>query len=93
MSRLSISCFIFLWTLVALAQAQEEHHEELSISQRWGFGILTGICLSIIGFLAGGLFVLSLKCCSKQIFQVLIQFLNGLAVGAMMSDVTTHILP
>jgi zinc transporter ZupT len=55
--------------------------------------MLAGIGLSLIGFLAGLLFVAAKTCCSPTIFRGTLQFFMAYAVGAILGDVSVHILP
>ena len=55
--------------------------------------MLAGIGLSLIGFIAALIFIFFNSCFSKQVFRVFNQFFVAFAIGAMLGDVTVHILP
>ena len=55
--------------------------------------MLAGIGLSMIGFIAALIFIFFKIWFSKQVFRVFTQFFVAIAIGAMLGDVTAHILP
>jgi|JI9StandDraft_1071089.scaffolds.fasta_scaffold1148589_2 hypothetical protein len=78
-----------------LAQAETPNNGEtlLTTSQAWGFGLLTGLGVSLIGLVAA-LFVVGIKkCIAEQKFKFFLNLLYSLGCGAMIGDAMIHILP
>lgn len=61
-------------------------------AQVWGFGILAGVGISLIGFVAAIILLVAKKCCNQTNFTNLIKFLFSLAFGALLGDAVVHIL-
>ena len=87
-----INCII-IFSLFFSSFAQDETEKELSDAQIWGFGILTGIAVSMIGFLAAIALVALRKCMSDETFKMFIQVFYALGCGALIGDSIVHILP
>lgn len=64
----------------------------LTVAQIWGFGILAGIGISLIGFLAAIILLVAKKCCHDSNFVMIIKFFFSLAFGALIGDSIVHIL-
>jgi zinc transporter ZupT len=95
MNKLIVFSLILL-TIAVKAQTDpddEGHHEELTDAQAWGFGILAGAGLSIVGVLAAILIVCIRTCMSEEKFKIMINLLYALGCGAMVGDAMVHILP
>ena len=74
--------------LLAIAKAQD-----LTTSESWGYGFLTGFCLSLMGFVAAIILVSCQRCLSESCFKIFVNQLYALACGAIIGDAMIHILP
>ena len=45
-------CFLIFLLTTAIAAEPTDEEPDLSVGQRWGYGILAGFGLSILGFIA-----------------------------------------
>lgn len=84
---------VIVLLLAKISSAQEEEVVLLTESESWGFGMLTGFGVSLIGFLAALLLVCIQKCASEAVFKVIVNMLYALGCGAMIGDAMIHILP
>jgi heme/copper-type cytochrome/quinol oxidase subunit 2 len=87
---------LLLLTIAVQAQTDpnsEVPQKDITDAQAWGFGILTGAGLSIVGVLAAVLIVCVRTCMSEEKFKVMINLLYALGCGAMVGDAMVHILP
>lgn len=68
MTKMCVTFLIYASTLIIVAKGQETtdsaHQEDLTTSQAWGFGMLAGFGVSLIGLLAALLVVAVRKCLS-----------------------------
>lgn len=64
----------------------------LTKAQIWGFGILAGIAVSMLGFFAAFVLVVAKKCCKEDYFEIIIKFFFSLAFGALVGDAIVHIM-
>jgi hypothetical protein len=64
----------------------------LSVSQRWVYGILSGLGLSLLGFIAAIILVGIGKGIKNNKFKALIKILYALACGSLIGDAVIHIL-
>jgi hypothetical protein len=56
---MTLNNFLLFTLLFSIIYAQDPTHDEiLSIGQRWGYGLATGIGLSLLGFVAAYILVL-----------------------------------
>lgn len=86
-------CIISLLALTGFAQdASEPTVELLSIAQRWGFGLMTGLGLSLLGFLAAFVLVLVGTNIKSENFKSVVKVLFALACGTLIGDAMIHIL-
>jgi hypothetical protein len=76
-------------SLVAVARADPT----LSSSESWGYGLLTGFGLSLLGFVAALILICLQKCLSEGCFKIFVNQLYALACGAIIGDAMIHILP
>jgi zinc transporter ZupT len=81
--------FMTLLGLVALARADAT----LTTSECWGYGFLTGFCLSMLGFVAALLLICIQRCLTEGCFKIFVNLLYALACGAIIGDAMIHILP
>lgn len=65
----------------------------ISVSQRWGFGFLSGLGVSALGFICAIVVVKCKDMASDACFEVTIKFLFSLAFGALLGDAMIHLLP
>jgi hypothetical protein len=63
------------------------------VPQRWGFGFLAGLGISLIGFLTALVIVFCKSMASDACFEMTIKSLFSLAFGALLGDAMLHILP
>jgi len=86
-------CLISVLVLAVAAQDTSTSTADLlTIPQRWGYGLLTGIGLSLLGFLAAGVLVLVGRGIQSEIFKTVIRVLYGLACGTLIGDAMIHIM-
>lgn len=62
------------------------------MAQRWGFGLLTGLGLSLLGFLAAFVLVLVGTNIQSEKFKDVVRVLFALACGTLIGDSMIHIL-
>jgi hypothetical protein len=62
------------------------------MEQIWGFGILSGVVISLIGFIAGILIIVAKRLCHVRNFDILIKFLFSLSCGALIGDGIINVL-
>jgi hypothetical protein len=55
--------------------------------------MLTGICLSLLGFGAAIVLICFQRCLTEGCFKIFINMLYALACGAIVGDAMIHILP
>lgn len=65
----------------------------LSSDQIWGYGILTGVGVGLVGLLAHIILIVLKSCCTLNLFEGTIQFLYCFACGALIGDTLIDILP
>jgi zinc transporter ZupT len=75
------------------SNADSSAGEQLSTSQAWGFSMLAGVCLIIVGIIAGEVLMCIKTCISVNTFRLLLNLLYALACGTMVGDVILHALP
>jgi hypothetical protein len=93
-SKLMNMQIVFSLVLLTIAvQAQTDPQKDISDAEAWGYGILAGAGLSILGVLAAILIVSLKSCISEEKFKTMINMLYGLGCGAMVGDAMVHILP
>lgn len=96
MTNLHFKKYILVCSLFVAAIAQDDHdHEEhaLTTGQAWGFGMLAGFGVSLIGLFAA-LFVIAIKrCVEDNNFKIFLNLLYSLGCGALVGDAMIHILP
>ena len=77
----------------AHADEHASESEVITIPQRWGFGFLAGLGVSLIGFLTALVIVFCKNLASDACFEMTIKSLFSLAFGALLGDAMIHILP
>lgn len=96
MTNILFKQYILVCSLLIAVAAQDDHdHEEhaLTTAQAWGFGMLAGFGVSLIGLFAA-LFVIGIKqCVEDSSFKIFLNLLYSLGCGALVGDAMIHILP
>lgn len=88
LAKYILVCSLFIGVL-----ADEDEHEHLTTSQAWGFGMLAGLGVSLIGLFAA-IFVIAIKqCIQEHNFKIFLNLLYSLGCGALVGDAMVHILP
>lgn len=64
----------------------------MTIAQIWGFGVLAGLGISLIGFVAAIILLIAKKFFNQTNFTSIIKFFFSLAFGALLGDAVVHIL-
>jgi hypothetical protein len=64
----------------------------LNKSERWAFGLLTSICLGMVGFIAAIVLVQLGKWLKTNAFKACIKFFFSLACATLLGDAMIHIL-
>lgn len=85
----TLTKYISLLSLLTLAKTEAT----LTSEQAWGYGFLTGFCLSLLGFVAAILLTCFQKCLTEGCFKYFVGLLYALACGAIIGDAMIHILP
>lgn len=82
--------------LIASALAEDgdntDSDADLSVGERWGFGLLAGIILSAFGFIAAFVLVCVGKRIDTEKFKNFVRVLFALACGTLIGDAVIHIL-
>lgn len=94
MTSIHFKNLILSSSLIFGVLAQANNGETLlTTGQAWGFGLLTGLGVSLLGLVAA-LFVVAIKkCMAEQKFKFFLNLLYSLGCGAMIGDAMIHILP
>lgn len=99
MSQSLLNCFksiLLLCSFLAYATAEETENpsptNQFSTSEKWIYGILTGVGLGLVGFFAAGL-VVFFKNYTKYKFEGILKVLVAFAAGALIGDALIHLIP
>lgn len=86
---------VLICTLIVAIRSNVDStaEEELNTSQAWGFSMLAGVCLIIVGIIAGEVLMCIKTCISVNTFRLVLNLLYALACGTMVGDVILHALP
>lgn len=87
-----LTLFFISLILVSAQDSNGSTFEPLTIAQIWGFGVLAGFGVSILGFLAAFVLVFAKKCCNAECFETVLRFMFSLSCGALLGDAIVHIL-
>lgn len=92
---MNISRAVVVYTLFVCIRSNidSSSEEELNTSQAWGYSMLSGACLIIVGLIAGEVLMCIKTCISVNTFRLLLNMMYALACGTMVADVILHALP
>jgi|688.fasta_scaffold1225260_1 hypothetical protein len=84
-----IKFLIIYFSVIVLTNAQTNF---INTSQKWIYGVLSGVALSLLGFVAAA-FLVWIRSSSKSTkFKLILQFFYALACGSLIGDAVIHII-
>jgi hypothetical protein len=92
-TKFTVPIMLLLVAFANCGSSDGSSTRSLDEAQSWGYGMLAGFCLSMIGFIAAIILVCCKSNASDACFEIVIKFFFCLACGALIGDAMIHILP